>query len=86
MIGYALGRTVLPSDKPLVESMIAAGGGASFSDLAIKIVTSRQFRHRAGEPINAPAATPAPAASAGAGPRATSIDDAARGRSRDQER
>ena len=46
MIGYALGRTVLASDQPLVREMAAAGGSASFSDLAIKIVTSRQFRNR----------------------------------------
>ena len=46
MLGYALGRTVLASDQPLVREMMAAGAGASFSDLAVKIVTSRQFRNR----------------------------------------
>ena len=46
MLGYALGRTVLASDQPLVREMTAAGAGASFSDLAVKIVTSRQFRNR----------------------------------------
>jgi hypothetical protein len=49
MIGYALGRTVLASDRPLVADMIAAGGNASFADLAVKIITSRQFRNRAGD-------------------------------------
>jgi len=49
MLGYALGRTVLASDRPLVAEMTAAGGNASFSDLALKIVTSRQFRNRAGD-------------------------------------
>jgi hypothetical protein len=49
MLGYALGRTVLASDRPLVADMVAAGGDASFSDLAVKIVTSRQFRNRAGD-------------------------------------
>lgn len=49
MVGYALGRTVLASDRPLVAEMTALGGGAAFSDLALRIVTSRQFRHRAGE-------------------------------------
>jgi hypothetical protein len=49
MLGYALGRTVLASDRPLLAGMTAAGGQASFSDLAIKIVTSRQFRNRAGD-------------------------------------
>ncbi len=49
MLGYALGRTVLASDQPLVAGMTAAGGNASFSDLAVKIVTSRQFRNRSGD-------------------------------------
>ena len=48
MLGYALGRTVLASDRPLLAEMAAAGGNAAFSDLAVKIVTSRQFRTRAG--------------------------------------
>jgi len=49
MLGYALGRTVLASDRPLLAQMAAAGGNAAFSDLAVKIVTSRQFRTRAGD-------------------------------------
>jgi hypothetical protein len=49
MLGYALGRTVIASDYPLVHEMTAAGGSATFSDLATKIVTSRQFRNRQGE-------------------------------------
>jgi Protein of unknown function (DUF1592)/Protein of unknown function (DUF1588)/Protein of unknown function (DUF1587)/Protein of unknown function (DUF1595)/Protein of unknown function (DUF1585)/Cytochrome C oxidase, cbb3-type, subunit III len=49
MLGYALGRTVLASDRVLVDDMIKAGGNASFADLAVKIVTSRQFRNRQGE-------------------------------------
>jgi mono/diheme cytochrome c family protein len=53
MLGYALGRTVLASDRPLLREMTAAGGDASFSDLAVRIVTSRQFRNR-------PAAEPGP--------------------------
>jgi len=48
MLGYALGRTVQPSDYPLIDRMVAAGGDASFSTLAAEIVTSRQFRNRAG--------------------------------------
>jgi hypothetical protein len=54
MLGYALGRTALASDQPLIRDMIAAGGDASFSDLAVKIVTSRQFRNRAGDRAVAP--------------------------------
>ena len=49
MIGYALGRTVLASDRPLLRDMTALGSTASFSDLAVRIVTSRQFRNRAGD-------------------------------------
>ena len=49
MLGYALGRTVLASDQPLIAGMMAAGGNASFSDLAVKIVSSRQFRNRSGD-------------------------------------
>jgi hypothetical protein len=49
MLGYALGRTVRGSDRPLIDTMTAAGNNASFSDLAIAIVNSRQFRNRAAE-------------------------------------
>ena len=48
MIGYALGRTVRGSDRGLIEAMTNAGGNASVSDLAVTIVTSRQFRNRVG--------------------------------------
>lgn len=59
MIGYALGRTVLASDRALVDEMVGAGGTATFADLATKIVQSRQFRHRAGHAPDP--ATPRPA-------------------------
>lgn len=49
MLGYALGRTVLASDRRLLDDMAAAGSGATFSDLAVKIVTSRQFRNHAAD-------------------------------------
>jgi hypothetical protein len=49
LLGYALGRPVLASDRPLVDELVSAGGKATFADLAIKIVGSRQFRHRQGE-------------------------------------
>ena len=58
MVGYALGRTVLASDRPLLVAMTAAGPDATFADLAVQIVTSRQFRHRAGDDA-APATTEA---------------------------
>jgi hypothetical protein len=49
ILGYALGRTVLASDRPLIAELTAAGGSATFSDLATRVATSRQFRTRAGE-------------------------------------
>ncbi len=46
MIGFALGRTMLASDEPLIEKMVQAGGGASFATLAVELVNSKQFRYR----------------------------------------
>jgi hypothetical protein len=48
MVGYALGRTVLASDRALIDEMTALGGDGTFAELAIKIANSRQFRHREG--------------------------------------
>jgi len=56
LLGYALGRTILLSDQPLVDQLIEAGGGASFADLAVEIVSSRQFRYQRGREDMAPAA------------------------------
>jgi len=67
MLGYALGRTVLASDQPLVREMTAAGAGASFSDLAVKIVTSRQFRNRVTNDDTPPAPLQGPPTAAPAG-------------------
>ena len=44
----ALGRNPLPSDRRLISDMVKAGGDATFADLATRVVTSRQFRNRAG--------------------------------------
>jgi hypothetical protein len=57
-VGYALGRTVLASDKPLIEEMTKEGADVTFAKLATEIVTSKQFRYRR-EP--AEPATPPPA-------------------------
>ena len=46
LIGYALGRTILAGDRRLVDSMVAAGGEVTFTDLTTMIATSRQFRQR----------------------------------------
>jgi hypothetical protein len=55
MLGYALGRSVLASDRPLVREMSSAGDVSSIADLAVKIVSSRQFRNRAGDDDVTPA-------------------------------
>jgi mono/diheme cytochrome c family protein len=46
LIGYALGRTVLLSDQPLIEELTARGGDTAFSDLVAGIVMSPQFQQR----------------------------------------
>jgi len=48
LLGYALGRTILLSDQPLIDRLAAAGGGAGFSELAAEIALSTQFRNRRG--------------------------------------
>jgi hypothetical protein len=48
LIGYALGRTIQPSDTPLIDRMVGAGSDATFSQLVGEIVASRQFRNRLG--------------------------------------
>lgn len=57
LLGYALGRTMLISDQPLIQKLIQAGGNSTFSQIAAEIVTSRQFRYRR-EPDTAPATPP----------------------------
>jgi uncharacterized protein DUF1592/uncharacterized protein DUF1588/uncharacterized protein DUF1585/uncharacterized protein DUF1587/uncharacterized protein DUF1595 len=47
LLGYALGRTELASDRPLLDEMQSElKRGAPFSALVVRIVTSHQFRHR----------------------------------------
>jgi mono/diheme cytochrome c family protein len=46
LLGYALGRNPQPSDRRLINEMVSAGADASIADLAVRIVTSRQFGHR----------------------------------------
>jgi len=50
LLGYALGRSVILSDKPLLASMAAAakGGDDRFSSAVETIVRSRQFREIRG--------------------------------------
>jgi hypothetical protein len=56
LIGYALGRTVLPSDLSLMDRMVGDGPNAPFSQLVVDVVSSKQFRTRAGRE-DSPAAT-----------------------------
>jgi hypothetical protein len=46
VIGYALGRTILASDQPLVDKMVKAGSNATVANLVMDVVTSKQFRYR----------------------------------------
>ena len=50
LLGYALGRTVLASDQPLIDRMVALGGTASFPALAAELITSKQFRNHLAAP------------------------------------
>jgi len=50
LLGYALGRTVVASDQPLVDRLVNAGGDATFAALAAEIVTSKQFRNHQAVP------------------------------------
>lgn len=45
LLGYALGRTIIASDEPLIDSLVESGGDATFADLATQIVSSKQFRY-----------------------------------------
>lgn len=61
LLGYALGRSRIASDRPLIEKMLGdLENDGRFSKLVVRIVTSRQFRHQR----------------AGAGPRGASVKGA----------
>lgn len=51
LLGYALGRQTLPSDKKLLSQMQASlkTGGGHFSNAVLEIVKSRQFLNRRAE-------------------------------------
>jgi hypothetical protein len=50
LLGYALGRVELITDRPLIESMVAdMAEGGRFSDLVVRIVLSQQFRNQRAE-------------------------------------
>lgn len=57
ILGYALGRTVLPGDEPLlaeIEKKLQANN-YRFSVIVESIITSRQFRHLRHDPLPTPA-------------------------------
>jgi len=58
MLGYALGRTIIASDLPLIDQMVKAGPEATVAQLAAEIVKSPQFRNRRGEQLTSPAPKP----------------------------
>ena len=66
MLGYALGRNPQPTDRGLIHEMVASGGEASIADLAVRIVTSRQFGTRA--PVDTTVAGDAPSERTGDSP------------------
>jgi hypothetical protein len=47
LLGYALGRSVQLSDRPLIDAMVATDG-KSVADLVDAIVRSPQFRQSRG--------------------------------------
>ena len=46
LLGYALGRTTLGSDQPLIDEVVKGGSGQSFSQVIARIAASPQFRFR----------------------------------------
>ncbi|MFN7937835.1 MAG: DUF1592 domain-containing protein [Bryobacteraceae bacterium] len=52
LLGYALGRTVLISDQPLLDKLVAQGGKATFSQVVAEIAASPQFRNRKDQPVS----------------------------------
>jgi hypothetical protein len=49
LVGYALGRSELATDAQLIESVMRdIASGVCFSEIVVRIVTSKQFRQRRG--------------------------------------
>ena len=46
LLGYALGRTIMASDQPLIDRLTHEGGDATLSKLIAEIAKSKQFRYR----------------------------------------
>ena len=58
LLGFALGRTVLASDQPLIDRLVSAGGDATFSQLVTALVSSPQFRNHLGGEVSPARGTP----------------------------
>lgn len=52
LLGYTLGRGVLPTDQPLLDRMVARleGNDDRFAEAMLEIVGSRQFQHKRLDP------------------------------------
>ena len=61
LLGYALGRTVLASDQPLIDQLTEKGNNITFSQLATEIVSSKQFRYRREREVTSQPPKPQPA-------------------------
>lgn len=57
LLGYALGRTILATDQPLIDRMRQDGGAVPLSKMILEIVASRQFRQRGVDRDTTPATT-----------------------------
>lgn len=55
LVGYALGRTVLGSDRQLIERLTRDGGDTPFSKMITEIAVSKQFRFRREREESTPA-------------------------------
>ncbi len=63
LLGYALGRPELASDRPLLDELAGEldrepDGGGSLCDLVVRIVSSRQFRYRRASDRSSKTASP----------------------------
>jgi hypothetical protein len=59
LLGYALGRAELASDRPILGDMVAdLEEDGRFSDLVIRIVRSEQFRYRRTDSTSSPLGDP----------------------------
>ncbi|MCC6294167.1 MAG: DUF1592 domain-containing protein [Bryobacterales bacterium] len=52
LTGYALGRTILASDLPLIDAMVRLGPEATMVQFASSIAASPQFRNRRGAAVS----------------------------------